>query len=216
MSTRIKLCIGLILAVIIWQLTQIDSISNAMLALFLGGEVPVSHAIVPPSFVIGVSAVIVFFVVLALLNWLQPKAIRAAYSAKNQPQSVPIHSMTPPVTGLVYPKVKRPHLSRRLWLQHNYVVLAEAMRQNYVRFRVFAKYHIWRMRRTSAIYTQGVTKWSIGIAIPIAQTMARLAIRLWQWASPHLWKFDGWLERHTKAAMEKMLDMIAGNANSHF
>lgn len=216
MSIQLKLLLGLILAVGLWQLLQNDAVSSAALALFLDGEIPVTHAIVPPSFVIGVSAVLVFLVTLALLSRFQSKPTPGTNAAEYLPRVEHVQPVVPPVTDLVYPGAKRSHLPRRLWLQHNWMILDETMHSRSAAFAVTVKYNFWRLRRVSGAYAEGASAWLSSIAVPTAHATSRAARRFWHWASPLLWQFDGWLERQTKVAKEKLLDKIIGRENTHF
>jgi hypothetical protein len=143
-----KIVIGGLIGIIAWQVLYNDALSNALLALLLGGELPFSDVVLAPQLIIIVVAALLFLVVFWLMVKFAPKpsphakralnrqsmeppqtprAVATNTVGANEPQATAVHQGRSDAiySPTLYRRGNQWRIRRRIWLAHKLAVWNE-------------------------------------------------------------------------------------------
>ncbi|HET8709505.1 MAG TPA: hypothetical protein VFL85_04475 [Candidatus Saccharimonadales bacterium] len=202
-----------------------DAVSGMLVALFVGGQVPFSDIVLPPRTIIGLTAGVIFLLVFAFLSRLSPKRQRGderyhhhthpSSSVPNIPVVNPAIATHPTqvhptpvlaVSPVLYRRHDRLRIRRRYRVAHQIWRYRYGLRQRHasllshihhanVKTRENFRHAILDMRYAIR-YASRLAYRSVFGSVRAVLVGAR---RIWRLLSPHLWRFDAWLERQTHA-----------------
>jgi hypothetical protein len=183
-----------------WQLVQNNTVSNALLALFLAGVVPGTHKVLSPDLVMSVTLVILVLGGLVLFKRSNNKTRRPSplHIDLLDPQlpAVAVSSLRP--ANLILPSRKRRAILLRLaWLRHRLALLNKLAEKKLSAFATLAKLGFWRLRQSLHAYFRAAHRTTSVLATRVWLKTRQATISLWRWLLPYLWQFDGWLEKQT-------------------
>lgn len=240
-----------VIGFVAWQVTYNDAVSNAMLALFLGGQLPFSQIVISPQVIIGITAAILFLLVFGLLMRVAPRSNRSSAGRYATTASSPIYKSVPeamedihtvalaaPLLPTYSPFLRRRgnewRIRRRVWLAHHMTVAREALRS----WAVVSKLHAMRLHALSERRFEGIAhgyreNWLNRGAELIVKSREKLllvghstqiktvhltrssyhltrevSIKVWRYASPYLWRLDGWLEQKTHTSVDHIKQYV--------
>ncbi|HSX07293.1 MAG TPA: hypothetical protein VLG11_00160 [Candidatus Saccharimonadales bacterium] len=175
-----------------WAILENDQITNALAGLFFGGQVPGTKIVLSPDTMIdgalGLSLLgVVTLVWLGVRRWLHTRAALhdVLHTRPRIVASVLLQQLTEaePLTDAPKPSPKQHIVLPKLRTSrlHGPRLIHGLLFMAYVIF--------WAL-------SVAVMALALGMQRAIEWTMQRSAAA-WRWMSPHLWAFDGWLERRT-------------------
>lgn len=151
-----KYIVLLVLFICMWEVFYNDTVSNALLALFVGGQVPFSGVVLSPRIVIGMIAALIFIFVFWLLAKFTPKHTPKPLQIERQivqtPTALlPSEPLASPIvvtnakptnqvitampamaaSPILYRRHNRLRIRRRFWLAHKISLINDVLQEGW-------------------------------------------------------------------------------------